>query len=106
MKLLTKTIESSLPQLHTQEKLGDNAIAQVKFFCPWNSWTLYATEYDPNEGIFFGLVDGFEKELGYFTLEELSSVVGPFGLKIERDLHFKPTSIGILRKALDSRLLV
>ena len=31
-----------------------------------------------------------EKELGYFTLAELESVTGPGGLKIERDLYFKP----------------
>lgn len=37
-----------------------------------------------------GLVDGFFEELGYFTLSELESVQGPFGLGIERDKHFKP----------------
>lgn len=42
---------------------------------------------------FFGLVDGFEKELGYFSLSELESVKGPLGLKIERDLYFKPTTL-------------
>jgi hypothetical protein len=31
------------------------------------------------------LVDGFEKELGYFMLSELEMVTGPMGLKIERD---------------------
>jgi hypothetical protein len=38
--------------------------------------------------MFFGLVEGHEKELGYFNLSELQSVKGPFGLKIERDMHF------------------
>ena len=31
-------------------------------------------------------VDGFEKELGYFSLRELESARGPLGLPIERDL--------------------
>ena len=43
---------------------------------------------------FFGLVEGFEKELGYFNLSELESVRGPLGLPIERDLHFQPKTLG------------
>jgi hypothetical protein len=37
---------------------------------------------------FFGLADLHEKELGYFSLEELQSVRLPFGLRIERDMYF------------------
>jgi hypothetical protein len=48
--------------------------------------------------IFFGLVDGFEKELGYFSLSELSSVRGKSGLKIERDRYFTPTKLADLMK--------
>jgi hypothetical protein len=49
--------------------------------------TWYATEFD-GEDLFFGLVDGLEKEFGYFSLSELESVDGPFGVGIERDLYF------------------
>jgi hypothetical protein len=34
------------------------------------------------------LVVGHEPELGYFSLDELESVSGPFGLRIERDRSF------------------
>ena len=44
--------------------------------------------------LFYGLVEGFETEWGYFSLDELESVNGPFGLKIERDLHFEPRKVG------------
>ena len=93
MKLLTKEIEKKLPPLYSQENKGENAIVQAKFFCPWNHWTWYATEYDPTDKLFFGYVDGDFGELGYFALEELESIHGPFGLKIERDLHFRPISL-------------
>jgi hypothetical protein len=43
--------------------------------------------------LFFGLVKGFEHELGYFSLLELEEISGPFGQKIERDLHFEPTQL-------------
>ena len=42
---------------------------------------------------FFGLVDGHEKELGYFNLSELESVRGPMGLPVERDLYWKPKTL-------------
>jgi len=47
--------------------------------------------------MFFGYVCGFENELGYFQLEELESLVGPGGLKIERDIHFKPTYLSVIK---------
>ncbi len=98
MKLLTKAILKSLPALGSTDGLGDNAVAKVKFFHPMSNWTWYATEFSPEDGLFFGLVDGHEMELGYFSLEELESVKIR-GLGIERDLHFKPTMLGDLKKA-------
>ena len=68
------------------------ALAQVKFFTPDSNWTWYASEFD-GEDIFFGLVSGFEVELGYFSLKELQEVKGPLGLPIERDLHFEPKTL-------------
>ena len=64
-------------------------MALVKFFTPDSSWTWYATEFDGDD-TFFGLVDGHEEELGYFSLRELQSVRGPLGLPIERDLYWQP----------------
>jgi hypothetical protein len=93
MKLLTQEIRKQLPPLYGQESKGGDAIAYVKFFTPDGSWTWYATEFSPEEGTFFGLVHGHFKELGYFTLAELESSIGPMGLHIERDLHFKPAKL-------------
>lgn len=90
MKLLTKGILKKLPALYSQDGKGEEAIAQVKFFCPWNGWTWYASEFDPKDRIFFGVVVGHERELGNFSLDELASVTGPMGLRIERDLYWSP----------------
>lgn len=92
MKLINNEIKSKIPKLYEQDSKGLNATAYVKFFTPDSNWTWYATEFD-GEDIFFGLVDGFVKELGYFSLSELESVKGPSGLKIERDLYFEPTTL-------------
>ena len=65
----------------------------VKLFCPWNLAIWLLTELDPEANIAFGLCDlgtGFP-ELGTVSLTEMASIEGPEGLRIERDLHFKPT---------------
>ncbi len=100
MKLLTKELREKLPPLYANENVAD-PMAIVKFFHPCSNWTWYATEGAPegDDFIFFGLVKGFEEELGYFSLNELESVKGPMGLGIERDLYFKPTPLSKLRKA-------
>ena len=97
MKLMTKAIEDRFAKLGRQEEKGDSAIVVAKFFDPTGSWTWYATEYDPAERVFFGLVHGFEDELGYFSLDELSSVRGRFGLGIERDLHWTECPLSEVR---------
>jgi len=97
MKLLTKEILRKLPKLYEQEQKGEDAIAYVKFFTPWGSWTWYGTEFD-GEDTFFGLVDGNCVELGYFSLSELKALRGPYGLTIERDLYWEPKTLREIRK--------
>lgn len=97
MKLLTQELKKKLPPLYANEDKGNNAIAVAKFFTPWANWTWYATEFDGDD-TFFGLVEGLDTELGYFSLSELESVTGPFGLKIERDAYFEPTTLAKLLK--------
>lgn len=92
MKMLTKKNREDLPDLHGQDGKGGDAVAYVKFFTPDSDWTWYATEFDGDD-TFFGLVDGLEKELGYFRLSELKRVLGPMGLKIERDRSWNPKTL-------------
>ena len=88
---MTKDLQTQLPQLYSQEEVDDpKAIA--KYFTPDSNWTWYATEFDGKD-TFFGLVVGLETELGYFSLKELESARGAFGLPVERDLWFEPTPV-------------
>lgn len=95
MKLMTNEARNMLPALRTTEHEAD-PVARVKFFTPWSNWTWYAMEFD-GEDTFFGLVEGFETELGYFSLTELEEARGPCGMRIERDLYFEPTPLSRLR---------
>jgi len=104
--VLTKEVKEKLPKLYSQDgKEPMETKVVVKFFDPTGSWTWYATEGEPTgekiqEGAFkdeddykfFGYVKGFEGELGYFTLGELSTAKslckGLQALPIERDINF------------------
>jgi hypothetical protein len=92
MQLLTKELRRKLPPLGSQDGKGGKAVAWAKFFTPDSNWTWYAAQFD-GQDTFFGLVEGQEKELGYFSLAELQGVRGPMGLAIERDLHWTPKTL-------------
>ena len=88
--LVTKEIENALPRLYGMENVADPQVA-VKFFSPYSNWTWYATEGErmPDGDIkFFGLVDGFEKEPGYFMLSELETAKVNGVPAVERDCYF------------------
>ena len=50
---------------------------------------LEAARQENGDVVFFGFVEGFDKEYGYFTLNELKSVTNPM-FRVERDLYFEP----------------
>jgi Protein of unknown function (DUF2958) len=102
---LTKDLLKRLPALYSHEDNPDPLVV-CKFFTPDAGWTWYAIEGSPVDEnglydtdmekvdfVFFGLVSGLEVELGYFSLSELQSVRGMFGLPVERDLYFEPTRL-------------
>ena len=79
--------------------MRDRKVA-VKYFDPYGSWTWYALEgapiVDSDNWLFFGLVDGFELELGFFEFEELKSVklgVSSVG-RIEREMYDDGRTLG------------
>jgi hypothetical protein len=103
MKLLTKEIINQFEKQGKVDELpSEKAKVICKFFNPTGNGTWYAIEYDSTQRMFFGFVDlGIKdcEEFGYFSLDELESLkVPPFGLGIERDMHFKPIKVSELKK--------
>jgi hypothetical protein len=60
----------------------------VKFFNPLGAGVWLATQLDADADTLFGFADLGFPEYGTFSLEELESIRLPFGMGIERDLHF------------------
>jgi len=90
--MITETLKEIMPPLYSTENIPkEDKIFICKFFNPTGLGTWYIAEGEEQEDgdwLFFGLVDLYEKEWGYFTLNELKSVRGAFGLGIERDIFF------------------
>lgn len=89
MNLLTKELEARFKEVGSQKDMPD-PIVIAKYFNPTGAGTWYATEYIPEEKIFYGFVSIFgdvNDEWGYFSLEELENTKGRLGLGIERDLY-------------------
>jgi hypothetical protein len=95
MKLMTKEIERLARSQHVRyaaSSLGELMVV-AKFFDPCGSWTWYLITQDPDDADYlWGIVKGFELEMGSFSLKELKEYKGKFGLGIERDLYFRPMS--------------
>lgn len=87
---LNANYEEQLPLKGTR---GEKDFPPVcKLFLPCTSGTWLLTEMD-DEGLAFGLADlGMgTPELGYISIDEIWEIVGPGGLRVERDVHFRAT---------------
>lgn len=102
--LVTQEIRDTLPPLYNSEKHPEKeAIAMVKFFSPYSQWTWYAIEFDGVD-TFWGLVDGFEMEYGYFSYSELEAVSVFGGVPaVERDCHWSPRPVKEIEAEILSR---
>ena len=88
MLLLTQQHRARL--IANGQSRGDH-VPVVNFFSPVSAATWLFSELDEDGDTLFGLCDlGFGyPEMGLASLSEIATVKLPFGLTIERDLHFE-----------------
>ena len=88
MMLLTQDHKKRL--IANGQNRGDH-VPVVKLFNPVGAATWLLSELDSDGDTLFGLADlGFGcPELGSVSLSEIAAVTLPYGLTIERDLHFE-----------------
>jgi len=102
LKLLPYVIRENLPILGSQQSMGGKAQVLARWFTPDGSHAWYITEGSARrdkEGravdyLLFGLVVGQGKRLDYFWLSDLANGGSPTGLVVQRDLHWRPKTLG------------
>ena len=100
-QLMTQELADTIPALYANENVADyhTVLAPAKLFSPYSNWTWFITEMDPATGTCFGLVEGFEKEIGYFDLTELAETTVFGGVPaVERDLYWEPRTLGEIKR--------
>ena len=90
-----------VPELYAQEN-EENPTAYAHFIKDGADgvlWDWYVTEASERDGdlLMFGLVSGYEKELGYFTLMQLASIGAGF------DVDFEPVGVFDIFEDFDLR---
>jgi len=90
MQLLTKAQKNKMIKNHQDQDGTKDFKAVVKLFNPTGNDTWYLSELDPETNTAFGLCDVGHPELGYVSLDELSTIKVGMGLGIERDRWFTP----------------
>ena len=103
MKLLTKEITDKAQKQYKKGADIDGQMIVAKFFDPMGSWTWYLMNLADDKDYAWGIVDGFEVEMGSFSMKELASIQLPLGLGIERDMYFEPVKASELWEELTSR---
>ena len=96
MKNFFKQYNIEMPELYEQEN-EENPVAHAHFIA--GDWEWFVTEASERDGdlLLFGLVNGHDKELGYFTLGQLASVGA--GL----DVDFEPVGVFDIYEDFDLR---
>ena len=102
-QLMTRQLAAQIPALGANDDVADpgDVLVPAKLFSPYTGWRWYIAEWDAHTGRCFGLVQGFETELGTFDLTKLSEATVLGGVPaVERDLYWNPKTLG----EIDARL--
>lgn len=71
-ELTTREIAEGLPRLYEQDGAEDPTV-YVHYFSCVNGWDWWLLEFDGTDEA-FGLVEGYDDELGYFSIKEMEEL--------------------------------
>ena len=95
-QLMTREIAKTAPRLYEQDGAEDPTVYAHYFSCV-NGWDWWLLEFDGTDEA-FGLVEGYDDELGYFSIKEMEGLNRQMGFAaVERDEHFEPKPLGVVR---------
>jgi len=96
MKLITKAIEAAFEKQGdtSQMEMSEIKIVMKLFGGGAFTWYLYEKIDEDTYMAFVNLGDPMCAECGYVSMSEIEAVkFPPFGLGVERDMHFDPLSM-------------
>lgn len=96
-QLMTEEIAKTVPRLYGQDGAEDPTVYAHYFSCV-NGWDWWLLEFDGTDEA-FGLVEGYDDELGYFSIKEMAELNRQMGFAaVERDEHFSPKPLSAVRR--------
>ncbi len=96
-QLMTEEIAKTAPRLYEQDGAEDPTVYAHYFSCV-NGWDWWLLEFDGTDEA-FGLVEGYDDELGYFSIKEMAELNRQMGFAaVECDEHFSPRPLGAVRR--------
>lgn len=96
-QLMTEEIAKTAPRLYGQDGAEDPTV-YVHYFSCVNGWDWWLLEFDGTDEA-FGLVEGYDDELGYFSLKEMAELNRSMGFAVvERDERFSPKPLSAVRR--------
>lgn len=96
-ELMTREIAEGLPRLYEQDGAED-PIVYVHYFSCVSGWDWWLLQFDGTDEA-FGLVEGYDDELGYFSLKEMVELNRSMRFAVvERDEHFSPKPLSAVRR--------
>lgn len=95
-ELMTREIAEGLPRLYEQDGAEDPTVYAHYFSCV-NGWDWWLLEFDGTDEA-FGLVEGYDDELGYFSIKEMAELNRQMGFAaVERDERFSPKPLSAVK---------
>ena len=86
MKLLTKKIKEQAKEQYDKGSDMEQMVV-AKYFDAMGDWKWFLMNMGEDEDYCWGIVKGFEVEMGSFLLSDLKEALG---LRFQRDLYFEP----------------
>ena len=86
---MTKAIQEQAEKQYDEGSDMEQKVV-AKYFDPMGSWKWFLMNKKKDDSYCWGIVKGFEVEMGSFSIDELEGIKLPFGLGIERDTLFEP----------------
>ena len=95
MELLTQEDKRQVPRL--EMTMGSlDPMVRVLFHMPMLDWTWYVIEYNGKNEV-FALEERERTKWGFYNLDELQDLRGPFGLRVQRAQKYLPMPLSQAR---------